>query len=187
MMRLSTGCIIEQGHLSITQVVLDVLGGVVEANIVEATGSAKRAPVHVVFAPLQPCSMMHTLQQHTMHAFVRVVVMYIRNTCWLRMQSQPHNIHCCSVDLINAVLTQGSNLRHTAQTASSSLMQHHRACRQHACKVADYVIDHMKTSDAHPCRCKCRAINLNAIWERMQFGEACSSTQQTALRGGKTQ
>ena len=54
MMRLPTGGIIEQGRLCVTQVVLNVLGGVVEANIVKAAGAAKGAPVQVVFAPLQP-------------------------------------------------------------------------------------------------------------------------------------
>lgn len=180
MMRLSTGCIIEQGHLSITQVVLDVLGGMVEANIVKATGSAKRAPIHVVFAPLQPCSMMHSLQQHTMAAFVWVVVTSIRKDRWLF--TQPQNVHCCSVNVSNAVHTPASTLRHLAQTASPTLTQNCKACSQLACNAADYVLGCIQTSDSCPCRCKCRAINLSTIWER-RFGETCSSTQQTTLRG----
>ena len=58
MVRLSVRGIIEERHGGVAHVVLNVLGGMVEADIVKATSAAQRAAIHVVFPPLQPCSKM---------------------------------------------------------------------------------------------------------------------------------
>lgn len=52
MMRLPTRCIVEQGNLPITRIVLYVLGGMVEAHIVKAAGAAQWTPIQVVLSPL---------------------------------------------------------------------------------------------------------------------------------------
>ena len=52
MVRHPTGGVIEEGYGGVANVVLDVQRGVVEANIVKATGAAQRAAVQVVLPPL---------------------------------------------------------------------------------------------------------------------------------------
>lgn len=59
MVGLSIRGIIEEGRGGGARVVLNVLGGVVEADIVEATGAAQWAPILVVLPPFQPCNQAH--------------------------------------------------------------------------------------------------------------------------------
>lgn len=59
MVGLSIRGIMEEGQGGGALVVLNVLGGMVEADVVEATGTAQWAPVLVILPPLQPCSQAH--------------------------------------------------------------------------------------------------------------------------------
>lgn len=59
MVGLSTGSIIEEGRWSIAHVILDFVGRMVEAHIVETTSAAQGAAIQVVLSPLQPCGTLH--------------------------------------------------------------------------------------------------------------------------------
>ena len=55
MVGIPTRCIIEEGDLAVTRIVLYVLGGMIEADIIKAAGAAQWAPIQAVLSPFQPC------------------------------------------------------------------------------------------------------------------------------------
>ena len=55
-MRFPIRGVIEKGHWGIARIVLDVVGRMVEAHVVETAGAAQGAAIQIVFPPFQTCS-----------------------------------------------------------------------------------------------------------------------------------